>query len=69
MSSILGAALTPFVAAWLARQYGPGAVGFYLVFLCALSFIALTLCRESTHTDLAAMSDERAVTGIESTSP
>lgn len=69
MASILGAALTPFVAAWLARQYGPGAVGFYLVFLCVLSFVALTLCRESTHTDLDAMTDEIAAIGIESTSP
>jgi len=32
-ASILGAALTPFVATWLAANYGPGAVGLYLGFL------------------------------------
>lgn len=69
MSSILGAALTPFVAAWLAKQYGPGSVGIYLAFLGTLTFIALTLCRESAHTDLDAMSDSIVATGIESTSP
>lgn len=69
MSSILGAALTPFVAAWLAREYGPGAVGFYLALLGVLTFIALTLCKESAHTDLDAMTDDIVATGIESSSP
>ncbi len=69
MSSILGAALTPFVAAWLARQYGPGAVGVYLALLGSLTFIALTLCKESTHADLDAMTDHIVTAGIESSSP
>lgn len=66
MSSILGAALTPFVAAWLAKQHGVGSVGLYLALLGSLTFVALTLCKESTHTDLDTMTEE---TGIESTSP
>ncbi len=69
MSSILGAALTPFVATWLARQYGPGSVGLYLSLLGLLTFIALTLCKESAHTDLDAMTDDIVATGIESSSP
>lgn len=69
MSSILGAALTPFVATWLAREYGPGSVGFYLALLGVLTFIALTLCKESAHTDLDAMADDIVATGIESSSP
>ena len=35
MASILGAALTPFVATWLASHYGPGSVGLYLACLGA----------------------------------
>jgi metabolite-proton symporter len=72
LSSILGAALTPFVAAWLARAYGPGSVGLYLAALGLLTFIALTLCKESTHTDLDAMENASAnivTAGIESSSP
>lgn len=57
LSSILGAALTPFVAAWLAKQYGPGSVGIYMAVLGSLSLIALTLYRESAHTDLDAMQE------------
>lgn len=72
MASILGAALTPFVATWLAREYGPGSVGLYVVLLGTLTFIALTVCKESTHTDLDSMSDDASAcvaTGIEASSP
>ena len=70
LSSILGAALTPFVAAWLAQRYGPGSVGIYLSLLGVFTLVALTLCRESTHLDLDAMEEIRAVqAGVESSSP
>ena len=69
LSSILGAALTPFAAAWLAKQYGPGSVGLYLTLLGSLTFLALSLSQESTHRDLDTMTEDAARTGIESTSP
>jgi MFS family permease len=68
-SSILGAALTPFVAAWLARDHGAGAVGFYLVMLASMTFIALLLSRETQHRDLHTMEDDTARAGIKYTSP
>jgi len=69
VASILGAALTPFMAAWLAKQYGPGAVGYYLSCLGLLTFIALYFVKETRHTDLETMEDRAATVGIESTSP
>jgi len=69
VASILGAALTPFMAAWLAKQYGPGAVGYYLSCLGLLTFIALYFVKETRHTDLETMEDRVVTVGIESTSP
>jgi fucose permease len=69
MASILGAALTPFVAAWLARNYGAGSVGFYLAILGCLTFIALWLSKETAHRDLDTMEDRAATAGVEITSP
>jgi metabolite-proton symporter len=63
VSSILGAALTPFAAVWLAKNFGVGSVGLYLSVLGVLTFIALLLSRETKHTSLD------ATVGIESTSP
>lgn len=51
-ASILGAALTPFVAAWLAGLYGAGAVGFYLAALGILTWIALWLAPETSVLEL-----------------
>jgi MFS family permease len=51
-ASILGAALTPFVAAWLAGQFGPGAVGLYLAALSALTLLALWWAPETATLDL-----------------
>lgn len=63
VSSILGAALTPFVAVWLAREYGVGSVGAYLSALGMLTFIALWISKETKHTSLD------STLGIETTSP
>jgi MFS family permease len=69
MASILGAALTPFVATWLAQKYGPGSVGVYLALLGIVSFVALYVSKETKSTNLDTMTDQAATAGIESTSP
>ncbi|NTV30154.1 MAG: MHS family MFS transporter, partial [Candidatus Omnitrophica bacterium] len=68
VSSILGAALTPFAAVWLARNLGVGAVGLYLSALAMLTFLALCLSRETRHASLDTP-QEVATVGIEATSP
>lgn len=74
-ASILGAALTPFVAAWMANRFGAGSVGFYLSMLGAISFLALLAIQETRSTDLDTMresqesGDESVAAAIESTSP
>ncbi|NLS09124.1 MHS family MFS transporter [Nesterenkonia sp. MY13] len=52
VSSILGAALTPFVAVWLVQTYGVWAVGGYLVFLAVLTMISLILSPETSKKSL-----------------
>lgn len=69
ISSILGAALTPFMAAWLARNHGATSVGYYLASLGGLTFVALLLTRETGRTDLDSMEIEAIASEIESTSP
>lgn len=69
VASIIGAALTPFVAAWLAKNYGATSVGIYLAALGGLTFIALWLAPETRHTDLDTMNIEAVASEIESTSP
>jgi len=51
-ASILGAALTPFVAAWLVQNYGVAAVGLYLAGLGALTVVALVLAPETSKKSL-----------------
>jgi len=68
-ASILGAALTPFVATWLAANYGPGAVGLYLGFLGGLTLLALLLSKETRSTNLETMEEDAAAAAIEATSP
>jgi len=69
ISSILGAALTPFAAVWLARYHGVGAVGLYLSALGALTFIALWFSKETKNTNLDMLEEREAAVGIETTSP
>jgi MFS family permease len=69
LASILGAALTPFVATWLAQQHGAGSVGLYLALLGIISMVALFISKETKFTNLDTMQTETATTGIESTSP
>jgi metabolite-proton symporter len=47
MAGILGAAVAPFIATWLATKYGVAWVGVYLMVAAVLTFIALLLMRET----------------------
>jgi metabolite-proton symporter len=68
LASILGAALTPFAATWLAQKYGPGSVGLYLALLAITSLIALFATQETKFTNLDTMSIAATAAEIESTS-
>lgn len=46
-ASILGAAVAPFIATWLATSYGVGWVGLYLAIAAALSLAAMWVMRET----------------------
>lgn len=46
-ASILGAAVAPFIATWLATSYGVGWVGIYLLIAAAITFVALLVMRET----------------------
>ncbi len=70
VASILGAALTPFVATWLAASHGAGSVGVYLACLGASTLVALILSQETSATNLDTMEqDVTAAAAIEATSP
>ncbi|MEB3022438.1 MFS transporter [[Mycobacterium] crassicus] len=51
-ASILGAAVAPFIATWLATSHGVGWVGVYLSTAAAVSFIAVLVMRETRDTVL-----------------
>ncbi|MFC9362598.1 MFS transporter [Rhodococcus sp. NPDC057014] len=51
-ASILGAAVAPFIATWLATSYGVGWVGIYLLIAAALTFVALLVMRETKNESL-----------------
>lgn len=52
VSSILGASVAPYIAAWLQSHYGLAAVGIYLASMAALTLIALLLTHETRHQSL-----------------
>jgi metabolite-proton symporter len=52
VASILGAAVAPFIATWLATRYGVGWVGLYLFTAASLSFIAMLIMRETKDASL-----------------
>ncbi|WP_000474716.1 MFS transporter, partial [Salmonella enterica] len=49
VSSILGASVAPYIAAWLQSHYRLAAVGVYLASMAALTLIALLLTHETRH--------------------
>ena len=59
VSSILGAALTPFIAAWLVQKFDVSYVGYYLAAASAITVIALVLSPETRHTDLDTVTSAR----------
>jgi MFS family permease len=52
VASILGAAVAPFIATWLATEYGVSWVGLYLFIAATLSFIAILIMRETKNASL-----------------
>ena len=52
LSSILGASVAPYIAAWLNANYGLFAVGLYLAAMALLTLIALIACKETRHQTL-----------------
>lgn len=69
VSSILGAALTPFAAVWLAKNHGVGSVGIYLSALSVLTFVAILLSKETRYTSLDTQENGGTTVAIETTSP
>jgi fucose permease len=53
-AGILGASLAPYIATWLAKNYGLQYVGYYLSASAVLTIIGLLLIRETKDDDLAA---------------
>lgn len=53
LSSILGASVAPYIAAWLNANYGLFAVGLYLAAMALLTLVALIACKETRHQTLS----------------
>lgn len=53
VAGILGASLTPYIAVWLAKNFGLQFVGYYLTVSAVLTFLGLLLIRETKDDDLA----------------
>jgi MFS family permease len=54
IAGILGASLAPYIAVWLARNWGLQYVGYYLTASAVLSFLGLLWIKETKDNDLAA---------------
>jgi metabolite-proton symporter len=52
VASILGAAVAPFIAAWLVANYGVAYVGVYLSLAAAVTFVALLVMNETSSSSL-----------------
>lgn len=52
VSSILGAAIAPFIATWLVAHKGVEYVGYYLIIVTAVSLLAMFIMRELSRHDL-----------------
>ncbi|MBC3185585.1 MHS family MFS transporter [Corynebacterium sp. zg-331] len=55
VASILGAAIAPFIATALAKEYGVGYVGLYLGVVSAISLAAILLMHETREHDMTAI--------------
>jgi MFS family permease len=54
LAGIFGASLAPYVATWLAKNYGLRYVGYYLILAAVLTLLGLLGTRETRDQDLAA---------------
>ena len=54
-ASILGAAIAPFIAVWLVREYGVAWVGVYLLIAAGFTLVALLIMKETRDRDLDAV--------------
>lgn len=61
VASILGAALTPYVAVWLNAHGGVSAVGWYLAGAAVVTLVALFLSHETRDLDLAEVGQKTSV--------
>jgi sugar phosphate permease len=52
LAGILGASLAPYIATWLATNYGLQYVGYYLSASAVLTFLGLLSIRETKDDDL-----------------
>lgn len=52
MAGILGASVAPYIATWLAKNYGLQYVGYYLTASAVLTFVGLLMIRETKDEDL-----------------
>jgi metabolite-proton symporter len=57
IAGILGASLAPYIATWLAKNYGLQYVGYYLTASAVLTFFGLLLIRETKNSDLTVSSN------------
>ena len=55
-AGIFGASLAPYIATWLAKNYGLQYVGYYLSAAAALTFIGLLAVRETKDDDFVSAS-------------
>jgi MFS family permease len=53
LAGILGASLAPYIATWLAKNYGLQYVGYYLLASAVLTLVGLLSIRETKDDDLA----------------
>jgi len=52
LAGIIGASLAPYIATWLAKNYGLPYVGYYLVASAVLTLVGLLSIRETKDQDL-----------------
>ncbi len=64
VASILGAAVAPFIATWLASRYGPSTVGLYLTAMAALTLIALWSIPETRDLDIEVAADAESMRAV-----
>jgi MFS family permease len=54
-AGIIGASLAPYIATWLAKNYGLNYVGYYLTASALLTLVGLLMMRETKDEDLASV--------------